>query len=113
MNEAYWRICGNKIMYTYPNVMKLQLHLENEQYVYYKAGQERQVLERNNITTLIAYFAAVEKEQKHPLEEHMLGFDEENRLNPRATELTYIQFPTYYSFIHMTIKKKNTNDEKI
>ncbi len=96
--EAYWRICGNKIMYTYPNVMKLQLHLENEQYVYYKAGQERQVLERNNITTLIAYFAAVEKEQKHPLEEHILGFDEENRLNPRATELTYIQFPTYYSY---------------
>ena len=96
--EAYWRIIGNKIMYTYPNVLKLALHLPDEQRVFYIEGQEREVIERNNKTTLLAYFAAVEKEQQHPLTEEQLGLDDNNNTNPRATELTYIQFPSYYTY---------------
>ena len=57
-------------MYTYPNVLKinkLALHLPDQQRVYYIEGQEHNACERDNITTLLAYFAAVKKEQNHPL----------------------------------------------
>ena len=61
-SEACWRIFGFPMHHNQPYVIRLQLHLPNEQYVHYNPETEtaEQVLHREgiHITTLTAFFDA-------------------------------------------------------
>ena len=80
--EATWRILGNKMHHGSPPIQRLQLHLPNQQPVYFSTEDDLQdVITRaeSRDTTLTAYFKA---NSKYPL----------------ARDLLYQDFPTYYVF---------------
>lgn len=83
-----------------PSVVRLTIHLENEQSVTYHNGQEQAALNNAELrdTQLTAYFNRVTLEQRHPLPEGELGRGPDNQLYPSALQLTYVDFPTYYAW---------------
>lgn len=79
-DEAIWRIYGFLIHDRYPNVIKLQVHLENGQRVSFTASTARGVSERGPPrTTLTAFF-------------------ELNRNDQFARTLLYSEIPSYYTW---------------
>jgi hypothetical protein len=79
-SEAYWRIYGFELHHRSPAVMKLQCHLENEQIEVYEEGDAENVLERGpRKTTLTEYF-------------------ERNKIDPKAREILYPDFPEHYTW---------------
>ena len=103
-HEAISRIFGYKVHGQYPIVERLPVHLKDENVMYYKEGNEAQVAnnERLKRTKLIAYFEAVSRELVIPLSNDELGYfvnkDGEPIVKPRATELTYQDFPEFYVY---------------
>ena len=79
--EAVWRINEYKICELKPSVMILQVHMENENQVYYRPNTEdaKLALERQSITRLTEYFEA-------------------NKLLPGATETLYKDFPQNFDW---------------
>ena len=97
--NAMWRIYGYEMEERDPNVIRLQLHLPNQQQIYYHEGQEIQALqnERNQRTMLTSYFETIHMENVLPLQNHEIGHQQNGQLYPMARNLTYQDFPTFYS----------------
>ena len=83
-----------------PNVIRLQLHLPNQQQVYFQEGQEVEALQnqRNQRTMITSYFETVHMENILPLQHQEIGLNENGQLYPTANALTYQDFPTFYSW---------------
>ena len=100
-SEAVWRIMCFPMADKYPPVQCLQLHEENYQQVLFEEGEELEALIRAGTkqTTLTGYFAAVSNEFYNPLSPAELGIDTTTQLvYPQATNLTYQDFPTFYTW---------------
>ena len=54
--EAHWRIHGYKVQDRHPAVIKLAIHVEDQQTVCFKDGKAEQAMENVKPTTLMAYF---------------------------------------------------------
>ena len=100
--EACWRIFGYEMSDRSPCVIRLTLHLPNEQMIYYIPGEEIEALQNVKLNTLTAYFHQVQIERSNPLTPQLIGCDSNGNLYPCASELTYCDFPTYYTFVHST-----------
>ena len=98
--NAMWRIFGYEMEERSPNVIRLQLHLPNQQQIFFVEGQEQEALinERNNRTMFTAYFNQVYLEQINPLNLNEIGYNHTRQLYPQAKDLTYQDFPNYYSW---------------
>lgn len=98
--EAFWRIFGFDMSERHPSVVRLTIHLENEQIVTYHDGQEEAALRNAEQldTQLTAYFNRVALEERVPLDPNELGRDSNNQPYPSALQLTYVDFPTYYAW---------------
>jgi hypothetical protein len=77
--EALHRIFEYKLHEQSHAVYKLAVHLENEQYVYFKESCEKELIDKNVNTTLTAWFQL-------------------NLEDPSAREYLYTEFPSYYVF---------------
>ena len=97
--KAAWRILHFEMSGTFPSVMRLQLREENAHQVLYQEGEDMQVTLRGHTarTTLTAYIDCVKNQRENPLPLDTLGHDTHGLPYPRATELTYIDFPAFYS----------------
>ena len=95
--EALWRINSFSMSAIDPNVVRLGIHLPNQQVITYLPGQEELALAQNDPTHLTAYFTAVRNELERPLSHDKIN--DKGTILPRATDLTYAQFPTYYAWI--------------
>ena len=107
--EAMWRLNGFKMHSIDPNIVRLQIHLPDQQIVTYIQGQERTALAAAAFkhTMLTSYFLVVTSENVQPLAiENVTNTD--GSILPRATELTYAEFPTYYAWDvkHNTWKRR-------
>jgi hypothetical protein len=82
--ECCWRLLGFKLHEMYPSVVRLPMHLENEQVIIHTAGQEQRAANRPPTSKLLdwLYFCAAPV-SRPPLPN-----------NWRA--LTYMQFPSYF-----------------
>ena len=101
--EAYWRILGIPLSSHYPPVQRLQLHLEDDQTIIYAEGSEQAAVLAAATngpppTTLTRYFEIVKHEMSTPLSIEALGADSNGVSYPAATELTYMDIPTYYTW---------------
>ena len=80
-NEAAWKIFGFKIHKSYPPVVNLDLHLENEQDIFYSDNvSEKQLQDRCNKNTQLTAFFLLCQNSEH------------------AKTLIYTQIPTHYVF---------------
>ena len=97
---ALWHIFGYNMARHHPAVYRLQLHLPNQQLIHYEEGNEenalRQAAERH--TMLTAYFQRVSDELLRPLDNQTLGLDPNGNIYPTASQLTYHEFPNYYTW---------------
>jgi len=96
--EAMWRLNGFHMSGIDPNVIRLQIHLPDQQMLTYLAGEEQLALAAAQVklTTLTGYFSAVRNEHLAPLSSFAL--DNHGVVLPRASGLTYTDFPTYYAW---------------
>lgn len=78
--EAMWRIYENKMSDMSHSINRLAVHLDNQQNVYYKRGEEEQALEKNHDTTLIAWFKL-------------------NKTDAEAQQYLYSEIPHYYTWV--------------
>ena len=83
----------------YPPIHCLQVHLENMQQVVYMEGLEEEALHAASVkeTHLTAYFKTVTDELAHPLQPIQIGTDPDGNTYPGAKDLTYREFPRYYT----------------
>jgi len=103
--EACWRLFGYQMSSHYPPVTRLQIHLPGQHMVFYTVGNEQLALElaQDPRTTLSEYFKIVRTEIDSPLSNEARGRDPlTGDIYPRACDLTYPEFPTYYSWIPKT-----------
>ena len=99
-SEAVWRTLCFDMSDRYPSITRLQLHDENQHTVFYQEGEEIEALERERLgrTTLTAFLDCCQKERSNPLPIAELGKDEQGNPLPRATDLTYLDFPSFYTW---------------
>ncbi len=104
--EGFWRLFGYPLSAMYPLVVRLQVHLENQQSVLYQQGKEQEAAERatGRNTMLIAYLQKVQEEremkEEDKLTERYLHKDKITHVvYPSALEITYQDFPHYYTWI--------------
>ena len=100
-SEACWRIMSFPMADKYPPVFNLQLHEKNGQQLIYEEGEELEALVRAHTshTTLTSYFETVAKEITNPLPQQQLGTDSvTGQVYPSAPDLTYLEFPTFYTW---------------
>jgi hypothetical protein len=99
-SEAIWRIFAKEMSSRHPAVTRLQVHLPGDQLVYYNVGQEQIALDEadRNETQLTAFFHCNRMELITPLSAKERGFISPNVLHPISAEITYGQFPNYYTY---------------
>ena len=99
--EAIWRLLSFKMGNVHPSVVRLAVHLKNNQVITYAEGQENMMVLPGvaKDTTLMAFFKKVLHEQQHPPSEEYLGFDNQGRPYPSANEITYQDFPKFYAWL--------------
>ncbi len=99
-SEAVWKFHSFKMGDHYPNVQRLQIHLENQQTVTFREDRAELAVQDVVHTTLTGYFEIIKKERDHPLTDAQLGKDPvEKCLYKSARELTYHQFPLHYTWL--------------
>ena len=98
--EAIWRLLSFKMGDVDPSVVRLPVHLKNNQMITYEEGQEHMMIIPGVVkdTKLMAYFKRVLHEQEHPPSEEYLGFDNQGVLYPTANDITYQDFPKFYAW---------------
>ena len=79
---AWWRMIEGPIVSRFPAVVRLAVHEEDKQFVTFKPGQAKEAVENPKDTTLIAW---LKYNKEHPTEEP-------------ARNLTYMEFPEYYTY---------------
>lgn len=88
-SEAIWRIFGFHLHNEFPRVLRLSIHLPNEQMLVFEKNENlKNVLEKNTFTHLTAYF-------------------ERNKIDVSARSILFADFPKYYTY-HLTNKTWNT-----
>ncbi|CAG8448893.1 14395_t:CDS:2, partial [Cetraspora pellucida] len=87
-SEACWRIFGFDMSHIYPSVIRLQIHLPNQQNITFS--------EKSNLSNVLAD----EQNQKTMLTEYF----EMNKIDTEAKNYTYLEFPRYYVW-NQTAKK--------
>ena len=78
-HDAVWRIFGYKVQDRFPAVYQLAIHLEGQQNVVFREGEEIAAVENKKETTLTAFFKF-------------------NQDEPEARTITYQDFPKYCTF---------------
>ena len=98
--EAVWRIHGFPMQSRYPPVERLQVHDKDLQRIVYEEHMEAAALQdpRNERTKLTAYFDQCTAENEQPLTDTERGYKDSTELLPSAAELTYSEFPMYYTW---------------
>ena len=90
-NEAAWKILGFKIHKSYPPVVNLDLHLENEQDIFYSDDvSEMQLQDKCSKNTQLTAFFILCRNSEH------------------AKTLTYTQVPTHYVFMNKIWVERST-----
>ena len=84
----------------YPAIFRLQIHEEDGHTVFFEEGNEVEALAKNLLkrTTLTAYFEKVQEKLALPPSEQFLGKNDAGQVYPAAPELTYQEFPTFYTW---------------
>ena len=78
--DAMWHIFGYKMSYSTHNIIRLPVHLENEQTITFNDNDNAEkVIENNFHTQLTAYFLL-------------------NQIDKNANEFTYPEIPLHYTF---------------
>jgi hypothetical protein len=90
---AVWRLFEYKVQDRHPAVMRLDIHEEGKQFVYFNPGQAEERVDKPKITKLMAWFEYNESE-------HM-EFEDDMWEN-----LTYMEFPEHYTFNESSKKWK-------
>jgi hypothetical protein len=97
-SEACWRIFRYSMHREFPNVIRLAIHLPNQQIVYFNEKEDLNTFENDvKDTTLTAWF-------------------ETNKKDIKARNILYPDFPKYYTWNNSTkkwIKRKKNNTESI
>ena len=78
-HDAVWRIFGYKVQDRYPAVYQLAIHLEGQQNVVFREGEEVAAVEKKRETTLTAFFKF-------------------NQDEPEARSILYQDFPKHCTF---------------
>ena len=90
-NEAAWKILWFKIHKSYPPVVNLDLHLENEQDIFYSDNvSEMQLQDKCSKNTQLTAFFILCRNSEH------------------AKTLTYTQVPTHYVFMNKIWVERST-----
>jgi hypothetical protein len=87
---AVWRLFEYKVQDRYPAVMRLDIHEENKQFVYFRPGQEEEKVDKPKVTKLMAWFSYNEDQYNRQSE----GEDYDENYD----EYTYMQFPEHYTY---------------
>ena len=97
---AVWRMFEYKIQERFPAVMRLDIHDDGKQFVYFRPGEEAEKVDKPKVTTLKAWFEYNK--------EGYLSYEEDE---PKNFDYTYMEFPEHYSFNGKTWKprKRETN----
>ena len=77
--EAMFRSQQYKLYYNQHAIYRLAVHLENQQYIYFKGGPEKECIDKNHDTTLTAWFKL-------------------NQHDPSAQRYLYTEIPQHYVF---------------
>lgn len=98
--ETIWRLFGYSLRDVESRVERLAVHLQNKQIVTYQEGQEVTMIIPGiaKDTKLTAFFKMVLHERRHPPSEQYLGSNKQGVLYPSATEITYQDFPKFYTW---------------
>ncbi|XP_065368825.1 uncharacterized protein LOC135961256 [Calliphora vicina] len=75
--EALWRIYEFPMHYQSHTIIRLDIHLDRQQTVIFREGEERQAIDNIRLTKLLAFF-------------------ELNRIDPSANQYTYCEVPSHY-----------------
>jgi hypothetical protein len=89
-SEAIWRILKFDLHQRDPNVVRLPVHLDSHNIVYYNPEEPEEALASGRHTALTRFFEHVAKEKRTPLSNEKLNG------NPSAFELLYHEFPKFY-----------------
>ena len=87
---AVWRIFEYKVQDRFPAVMRLDIHEEDKQFVYFKPGQEGDKVDKPKVTKLMAWLC-YNRDQYNRMcdgEEYDENYD----------QFTYMQFPEHYTY---------------
>jgi hypothetical protein len=103
--EAIWRLLEFKLHDRYPVVVRLPVHLPEQNIVYYDPQNAGQGLERGKNTELTMYFDQVRKELE-------LAQVKPPEYDPPAFELLYHEFPKFYVFTKDRKWKRRDNGKK-
>jgi hypothetical protein len=91
VSESYWRIVGCRLNGRYPSIFRLQIHLPNQQTVYFNEEQNIEtVLSRSMKTMLTEWF-------------------EINKTDSLARNITYSEAPTKFTW---NSKEKNGKEDE-
>lgn len=96
--ESIQRLFGLTITSYDPPVTRLSLHLEHHQTVTFLEGDEEEAAEKGKVTQLMAFFDAVKTEAQSPLTPKSRWDPKSKEYLPNATELTYTEFPKYFTY---------------
>ena len=95
-HSAAWRLMELPLHESWPPVECLDVHLDGEQFIYYKdEDDEEQLLSKIELkqqTKLTEFFKVCKREKEHPLS------DEELNGGKPATELCYSDMPQYFAW---------------
>lgn len=111
--EAAAKLLGLNVHGSYPPVKRMSLHLEDNQPIEYLEGNEEDAVETSDRkgTMLLAYFEAVAREnalfESGQITDAQLTTKSGFKL-PRASQLTYQDFPEYFTFHSDTSRMKWT-----
>lgn len=94
--EAMWRILSFPLSYSLINVVKLTIHLPNEQYVYFREGEEDEAIDNSHDTMLLAWFK--------------LNIDSNDN---ESKQYLYTEIPTYYCWVNYSWKKRTYSSKAI
>lgn len=99
-NESHWHLSGYDMTDNYPAIYRLPIHEDGHHTIIYQEGMEEEAVAANAEpkTMLTEYFKKCTDEFSTPLSTSILGQDGAGNSYPSAADLTYQEFPKYYTF---------------
>ena len=101
---AVGRICEFNLQDRYPSVIRLDIHDENKQFVYFRPGQEIDKVSNPKKTKLTAW-----------MEYNKSNVKESSSYDEDADKYTYMEFPEHYTFVvkNMCWKKRARESKNV
>ena len=96
---AVGRICEFNLQDRYPSVIRLDIHDENKQFVYFRPGQEIDKVSNPKKTKLTAW-----------MEYNKSNVKESSSYDEDADKYTYMEFPEHYTFVGKKETVQGIND---